>query len=86
MTTVLERTPGLEIPVGSLESIIRNSAHVRKLVELFLRCEKRIAFTDSLRRTTDKIFTHDPAMRELFYTLEDTTRVPAQKDAEVETA
>lgn len=92
MTVVLDRTPSLKISTELLEKIV-DEPYYRppaydiqpKLAELFLRHEKRVLFTDELREAIDERLKDYPAIRELFYKLEDTSLVPIVDDAQLET-
>lgn len=92
MTAVLERSPHLEISTAPPKRIVcepySESDIQQQLAELFLRHEKRVIFTDMIRKAIDKRLGNYPSIRQSLYKPKDTTtdlaEVPAKKDAEAE--
>ena len=74
--TLLERSPDLEVTTDLLTKIAVAGnwaepwTNERKVVELFLKQEKEVQFTEHLCELIDRKFAEDPELQGLFYKLE----------------
>jgi ankyrin repeat protein len=82
MTVVLERSSDLAISAELLTGIFSDSALrcdvQQEIAELLFQYEKKVVFSDKLRKAIDEGFNDSPSVRDMLYKLEDTSVLPTE--------